>query len=130
MAYELYKRTSLRADSPSFTLSNGGRIGINAAAVRVMVEAGVKAVVLLWDKANNKIAIKAAPKNDENAYAVSLAPDNHSGNIRAKSFLAHIGWIAPNKLMLPAEWNEKEKMFELRLPPYPGAAPRPKIKVI
>jgi hypothetical protein len=113
MAYKLFQRTGVRVDSPALTISAGGRIGINAAAVRVMVEAGVKAVLLFWDKTNNKIALKSAPKNDKNAYAVSLAPGHHSGTIRAKAFLAHIGWNA--RQTLPAEWNEKDKMFEVSL---------------
>jgi len=72
--------------------------------------------LLLWDKTNNKVALKAAAKGDKNAYAVSIVKDSHSGSLRAKSFLDHIGWSAPKRTMLPATWNEKEKMFEITLP--------------
>ncbi len=89
---------------------------INAAAARLLIEAGVKSVLLLWDKANHKMAVKAAQKGDKNAYAVSLSPDKYSGSLRAKAFVAHIGWRAPRREMLLATWNAKEKMFELTLP--------------
>ena len=116
MAYELFKRTGVRVESPTLSIVPDGRIWINAAATRILVEAGVKAVLLLWDKANHKVAVKAAPKGDKNAYAVSLTPHSHSGSLRAKAFIAHIGWSAPTREMLPAAWNQKERMFEVTLP--------------
>lgn len=87
-----------------------------AAATRVLFEAGVKAVLLLWDKANSKIALKATAKGDKNGFAVSFT-DKHSGSIRAKSFVVHIGWTGTSREMLPAAWNEKEKMLEAAVPP-------------
>jgi hypothetical protein len=116
MAYEVFKRTGARVASPTMSLVPGGRISINAAAVRIFVEAGVGSVILLWDRDNHKVALKAASKGDKNAYAISIAPDHHSGSLRAKSFLAHIGWNAPHRQMVDAGWDEKEKMFELTLP--------------
>jgi hypothetical protein len=49
-----------------------GRIAINAAAARIFVGLGIKSVLLLWDQASHKLAIKAAHKGDKNAYAVSI----------------------------------------------------------
>lgn len=74
-------------------------------------------MLLLWDKVSNKCALKAAPKTDKNAYAVSVASDRHSGSITAKSFLSHIGWSARKREMLPATWNEKQRILEVTLPP-------------
>jgi hypothetical protein len=116
MAYEVFKRTAVRVEEPSLSLVPDGRIALNAAAVRILTEAGVKSVLLLWDKTNNKVALKAAAKSDKNSYAVSIVRDSHSGSLRAKSFLGHIGWNAPKRTMLPATWNEKDKMFEIALP--------------
>lgn len=116
MAYEVFKRTGARVEEPSLSLVPDGRIALNAAAVRVLVEAGVKSVLLLWDKVNNKLALKAAARGDKNTYAVSIVRDKYSGSLRAKAFLNHIGWSAPKRTMLPATWNEKEKMFEVMLP--------------
>jgi hypothetical protein len=82
----------------------------------VLTQAGVKSVLLLWDKTNSKVALKAAAKGDKNAYAVSIVRDSHSGSLRAKLFLSHIGWNSPKRMMLPATWNEKDRMLEMMLP--------------
>jgi hypothetical protein len=116
MAYEVFERTGVRVEAPALSITADGRMVINAAAARLLIEAGVKSVLLLWDKANHKMAVKAAQKGDKNAYAVSLSPDKYSGSLRAKAFVAHIGWRAPRREMLLATWNAKEKMFELTLP--------------
>jgi hypothetical protein len=116
MAYEVFKRTGVRVESPTLSIKPDGRITINAAAVRILNRASVKAVLLLWDKANSRMALKAASRADRSTYAVSMT-GHHSGSLRAKSFLAHIGWNAPRREMLPAVWDEKEKMFEVSLPP-------------
>jgi hypothetical protein len=116
MAYEVFERTGVRVDEPSLSLVPDGRIALNAAAARILTEAGVTWMVLLWDKTNNKIALKAAAKRDKNSYAVSIVRDRNSGSLRAKSFLGYIGWNAPKRTMLPATWNEREKMFEITLP--------------
>jgi hypothetical protein len=115
VAYEVSRRTGVRVDGPTLSIIPDGRIGVNAAAARILVEAGVKSVFLLWDKANHRIAAKSAPKNDKNAYSVSITT-SHNGSIRAKQFLSHIGWNASTRETLPATWNEKEKMFEVTLP--------------
>jgi hypothetical protein len=115
MAYEKFKRTSVRIGSPALSLVPDGRIVLNAAAGRILIEARVKTVVLLWDEPTHRIALKAAPKSDRDGYAVSLG--DHSASVRAKSFITHIGWNAPRRQTLPATWNETEKMLEAMLPP-------------
>ncbi len=72
--------------------------------------------LLLWDKNNRKVALKAAVKGDTNAYAVSIGVGSHSATIRAKPFLRHVGWKGLKRTMLPATWHEKDKMFEVFLP--------------
>ena len=126
MAYEVFKRTAVRVEQPSLSLVPDGRIAFNAAAVRVLTGAGVKSVLLLWDRANRKVALKAASKGEKDCYAVSIVKGTYSGSLRAKSFLSHIGWSAPKRTMLPATWNEKEKMFEITLPlEYLGSSSSP-----
>jgi hypothetical protein len=116
MAYEVFKRTGFRVEEPALSLVPDGRIALNAAAARVLREAGVRSVLLLWDKGSNRVAVKATAKGDKDAYAVSLPLNSHSGSLRAKSFLSHIGWSAPKRTLLLATWNAKEKMFEITLP--------------
>jgi len=115
MAYEVFKRTRTRIESPALSIAPAGRIGTNAAATRIFESLGVKSVLLLWDASRHKLALKAAGKGDENSYTISSA-GHSSGRIRARSFLSHIGWRAPNSETIPASWNEKEKMLEAVLP--------------
>jgi hypothetical protein len=116
MGYEIFKRTSIRVDEPALSLVPDGRIAFNAAAVRVLEQAGVKSVQLLWDSKNNRMALKAVPKGDKNAFAVSAVRNSHSASLRAKSFLIHIGWNAPKRTLFPATWDEKNGMFEIVIP--------------
>jgi hypothetical protein len=117
MPYEIFERTAVRVETPTISITIDGRIAFNAAAVRLLVGAGVRSVQLLWDSTNSRIALKAAPKNDRNAYAVSIVRDQHAGSLRAKSFLRYIGWNASRRQTFPAGWNAKEKMLEAALPP-------------
>jgi hypothetical protein len=115
MAYELFKRTVARVETPTVSIVPDGRVAINVAIVRLFQEARISSVVLLWDERNRRMAIKASRKNDRNAYAVSFSR-GHSGVIRAKSFLSHIRWKADQRTRLDATWNEKEQMIEVTLP--------------
>lgn len=116
MAYELFHRTSVRVDTPLLSIVPDGRIVFNAAATRTLAHAGVKHVVILWDKSNRRMAIKATNKADKNGFAVSLVSLGHSGSLRAKSFLSHVRWTATERETLPAVWNESQKIFEVELP--------------
>jgi hypothetical protein len=117
LAYEVFKRTSVRVDTPALSIVPGGRVAINSAACRLLLEAGVKTVVVLWDRTAHKMAVKAAPKGERNSFTVTFASDHHAGSFAAKSFLSHIGWNAPKRERLPTTWNAAEKMFEATLPP-------------
>ena len=115
MGYEVFQRTGTRVETPTLSIGPDGRITINAAAVRIAREARIKSVVLLWDWTTHRLAIRVSHRDDRNSYALSIA-SSHSGSLRAKSFLKHIGWKARKRETLPAIWNEKERMFEATLP--------------
>lgn len=116
MAYEVFQRLTTRIDNPTLSIVPDGRITLNAGASRVLSGAGIKTVELLWDKSRLRIALKASTKGNKNAYAVSFNGGNGSASLRAKSFVSHIGWIAPRRVRLPAVWDEKSKMLEASLP--------------
>jgi hypothetical protein len=99
MAYEMFERTAVRVDTPALSIAPGGKVAINAAACRLLTEAGIKSVVILWDKARNKMAIKAAPKGEKNLFTITFT-GRYSASLKAKSFLDHIGWNAPKREML------------------------------
>jgi hypothetical protein len=115
MAYEVFKRTGVRVETPTLSITPDGRIIINAAATRIARESRVKSVVLLWDRANRRLAIKIAQRGNPNSYALSMATNN-SGSMRATSFLKYIGWQARKRETIPATWNEEERMFEATVP--------------
>ena len=115
MAYEVFKRTVARVDTPTVSIVPNGRIAINVAVVRLFKEARISSVLLLWDEKNRRMALKAGQKKDRNAYAVSFS-EGRSGSIRAKSFFSHIGWKGLNRERLSATWNEKELMLEVTIP--------------
>ncbi|MFZ0815161.1 MAG: hypothetical protein WAM78_06560 [Candidatus Sulfotelmatobacter sp.] len=98
------------------SITPDGRITINAAAVRIARDARITSVLLLWDRVNHRLALKAAQRGDKNSYALSIVAASHSGSLRAKSFLGHIGWKAHKRETMSIIWNEKEKMFEVTLP--------------
>lgn len=116
MAYEIFQRTAVRVETPSLAVAPGGRIAFNAAACRLLIDAGVRNVVILWDKARNRMAIRAASKGEKNSFTVTFTGGSHSGSLRAQSFLRHIGWNAAKREALAATWNAAEKMFEATLP--------------
>lgn len=131
MAYEVFKRTGARVETPTLSITPDGRMTINAAAVRIARDARITAVLLLWDGPNHRLAIKAVQKGDKNSYALSIVAASHSGSLRAKSFLGHIGWKARKRETTLLVWNEKERMFEATLPiehlgPERWGAARPK----
>ena len=64
MAYEVFKRTGARVESPTLSITPEGRATINAAAVRIFVNAGIKSVLLLWDRTSHTLALKAAQKGE------------------------------------------------------------------
>src|SRR5438477_3737404 len=96
VGYEVIERSAIRVVKPALTLMIDGRILLNAAAARVFMEARVRSVLLLWDKANHRLALKAAQKTDQNAYAVSISR-GRLGSISAKSLFSYIGWNAPKR---------------------------------
>jgi hypothetical protein len=116
MPYEEYERIGARSGKPAISMYPDGRVALNAHAARALAASGVKGVKFLWDSVNRKMALKAAAKGERNTFAVSIAADKRSGSLRAKGFMGHIGWSATEREMVPAVWNEKERMLEVSLP--------------
>ena len=115
MAYEVFKRSAVRVDTPVLSMTPNGKVAFNAAACRLLEEAKMKTAVILWDEVTNRMAVKAAPKGERNAFGISFTGGN-SASLTAKSFIRHIGWKAPKREALATTWNAAEKMFEATLP--------------
>ncbi|HLW77921.1 MAG TPA: hypothetical protein VKS01_13075 [Bryobacteraceae bacterium] len=115
MAYKIFERVSARVVVPALTIAPQGRVVFNAAACRLLIESGVKHVIVLWDSEARKIGVKSGSKDDKNAFSVTFT-GGHSASFGAKSFFQHIGWSAPKRQLLETTWNPKTKMFEATLP--------------
>jgi len=93
VAYELFRRSSIRLDTPTLSIVPGGRVAVNAAACRLLLEARVKAVVTLWDEENRKIGVKAAAKGEPNAFTVTFRDGSACRQLSGEVFFrSH--WLA------------------------------------
>ena len=115
MPYEMFKGKAVRVTTPALSITPGGRVAFNAPACRLLLEARTKTVMILWDEAQNRMAVQAAPKGETNSFTVTFTGRN-SATFAAKAFLRHIGWNATKRELLPTTWNAGEKMFEACLP--------------
>ena len=115
MAYEKFKRTSVRVNEPTLSVAlPSGRIFFNAAACRLLEKAHVRAVVILWDQSTCGIAFQAAQQGDMDSFAITM--DRATAKLGAKSFLKQIGWSFKGRLTVAATWDAHQKMFEVKLP--------------
>jgi hypothetical protein len=118
VAYETFERTTVRVEEPALTVApiGDGRISLNAAACRLLKQAGVKRVKILWDKTTYGIALQAARKSDTDAYSLAFGPRGNSASLSGKTFLRYIGWSSDRRQIMPAKWDEQQKMLEATLP--------------
>lgn len=122
MPYEVFSRKTPRLTNPAVTINPVGRIYINQGATGFFradnAKGDAKFVILLWDKARNKVAFLPTNKKDPNAFRVAYSHKGSGSMINAKTFL---DWIKydnsnPETLTVPASWDEKEKRLEIELP--------------
>lgn len=118
MAYETFERQSLRVEDPALVVAPlpDARIGLNAAATRLLQNAGVKAVRVLWDKTTCGIALQAVEKGDQNSYSLVFGRAGRQTVLSGKAFLRHIGWSSDSRQTVPAKWDAQRKMLEATLP--------------
>jgi hypothetical protein len=114
--YELYPRNLARANSPVVSVTKLGRITLNAAAARILVQFGVSNTFLMWDMEARKFALKLTEVPNSTSYQVRFARDNSSAGFSAKSFLKVIGYDFEETRALPTLWIEGEAMLEVTLP--------------
>ncbi|MGC1266360.1 MAG: hypothetical protein WA853_08760 [Candidatus Acidiferrum sp.] len=119
MAYETFERKSVRMEDPAITIApvTDGRIALNAAATRLLQEAGVHAVKILWDKTKCGIALQAARKDDANSFSIAFGGRHSQASITPKTFLKYIGWTADSRQTVRAKWDAQQKTLEAELPP-------------
>ena len=89
MAYEIFERQAVRVEEPTLTVAPlpDARISLNAAASRLLKNAGVKAVKILWDMGACRLALQATRKNDLNSYSVVFGRGGRQSTVSGKAFL-------------------------------------------
>lgn len=116
MPYELYKRTTSRADIPTVSITAGGRIAVNAAAAKLLMQTQARSAELLWDATKNRLAIRVAAKGSDNSFALTFNNKHAGATMAAMNFLRHIRWNGLKRESVRAEWNAARKMLEATLP--------------
>jgi hypothetical protein len=114
--YKIYPRNLARASSPVVSATRLGRITLNAAAARIMVEKRTENVFLLWDADARKFALKPSDKPDATAYQLRFAPENAGAGFSAKPFLRLLGYDFEETVALATEWLENDQILEVTLP--------------
>ena len=105
------------------TLSSDGKLSLNADAGDLMKAIGAKFVHLLWDAETHKIAFRPLTKSDSRSYKLTVSNAHKRGMaVSASTFFRYIGWIRSDRVTVPVQWNEKEKLLEASLPREYGAA--------
>jgi hypothetical protein len=89
----------------------------NQQAASQLQTAGVRRVLILWDKEHCRLGLKSATKSDKRAYNIAFSHKGSGAGITAKQFLKWINYdTTPGTLTLEAAWNDKDKMFEVTIP--------------
>ncbi|MBA3713058.1 MAG: hypothetical protein H0W76_11505 [Pyrinomonadaceae bacterium] len=114
MPYEIFTRKQTRMSSPAVSIAAIGRIALNQAATQIFQSNAVELVLLLWDDARHRIAVRPITKKDKRAYALSRGKS--SAMFSAKTFLEYIGYDYSETRAFPAQWNEEEGMLEVEIP--------------
>jgi hypothetical protein len=129
MAYEVFDNKATRLGSPALTITTDGRVVLNADAGDVLRAAGAKFVHLLWDAEARKIALRPLRRADVRSYKLTVPHAHKRGMaVSAVTFLRHVGQSLSERVTLPAEWNEKEKILEAVLPVTKGPMTKHKTK--
>jgi hypothetical protein len=114
--YKIFPRNLARASSPVVSANRLGRITLNAAAARKMLEKQIEYVYVLWDADARKFALQRCPEPDATAYQLRFAEGNAGAGFSAKPFLKTIGYEFEETIALATQWLENEQLLEVCLP--------------
>jgi hypothetical protein len=117
VSLEMYTRkSSRRVDSPAIAVTPTWRLALNAAATRLLAEAGIKSVILFWDASKCRLVMRAAERGAANSFRVTSNRGNSSAAVAVIGFLKYIEWNAQERQTVQAKWNASERMLEATLP--------------
>ncbi len=127
VGFELFEQKLRRLNPPVVRIHPGQQKFIgNIELGRILREADVQAVLILWDQGNQRVAFQAVSPGTKNAFTVTRGTLGQP-IVTARGLLKRLGWSAKKTLAFPATWNPVERMVELTLPAeYVKGARKPK----
>jgi len=113
MALKLYAHKHSR---PCISVTPSLILWLNATACRLVVEAGIHAVFVLWDPMERRLVLRPAEKGAPDSYRITFNRSNSGAQICAVGFLKHIKWSAEARETVIATWDAAEKSIEATVP--------------
>ena len=118
MPYEVFTKKAVRMGTPTVTFSKIGQIVFNQTASRILQKDAIEFILVLWDAADGKLALKATGnKKDPRAYHIRYNEKGNGAGFSAKTFLDHAGIDYSDRKAIPVEINSGVEMFlEVKIP--------------
>jgi hypothetical protein len=118
MPYEVFTRKTPRMGTPAITFSKIGQIAFNQSASRILQKAAIESILLLWDAAEGKLALKSTSnKKDVRAYKLRFNDKANGAGFSAKTFLDHAGIDYSERKPITIDINPDMEMFvEVKIP--------------
>ncbi|MGH9573159.1 MAG: hypothetical protein ACRD40_06470 [Candidatus Acidiferrales bacterium] len=118
MAYEVFTRKITRSGTPRLSFTKLGQIFFNQPAAHILNKETVEYVLLLWDEAAHKIAIKnTSNRKDTRAYKLRYNDKGNGASFSAKTFLDFVGIDLTERHMIPVEITpNNEYLLEVKIP--------------
>lgn len=119
MPYVIYERKTPRTGSPTVRFTKLGQITFNQHASRILQKDAIEMILLLWDAAEKKLAMKTiSNKKDTRAYTIRYNPKGNGASFSAKTFLDYAGIDFEKGKAIPITVNSNSEYFvEVTVPP-------------
>jgi hypothetical protein len=112
MPYEVFTRKTSRLGTPSVTFTKLGQIAFNVSAAAILRKHAIESVLLLWDSAESKLAVKTTSnKKDTRAYRIRYNEKGNGASFSAKTFLDYAAIDYSVRKPIPIEINPDMEMF-------------------
>jgi hypothetical protein len=115
MAYTIYDKKNSRVLPLAVTITAAGRISLNAPLTRIFHKNAFKAVLLLFDSGEKRIALRPVTTKDTRSYSLSYGPDLSQVSLSGRSFLKEFGWDGKVH-KIPAHWDADKSVVEFNMP--------------
>lgn len=116
MGFEIFTRNVVKTRTPSVSITTMGRMAFNKAASATFEKNATEHVLLMFDSATNRIAVRAIGKKDQRAYRLSSSGRGMGAGFSCVTFLHHIRYDWSKTRQFQLEWSESEDMFIFSVP--------------